>query len=469
MLEKVKKYVNKWHMIEKEDRVIVGVSGGADSVCLLFVLSELQKEIPFEMAAVHVNHGLRGEAADADEAYVKKLCTSLGVSLYSYYENVELIAKNRKQSTEEAGREVRRSYFESTMKSCNANKIALAHHKNDNAETLLFHLARGTGLRGLGGMKPVRGAYIRPFLCVTRAEIESYLREKGIEYREDATNATDEYTRNRIRNHVIPFLEKEVNPASVFHMGETMEQLQLVQDYMEGQVSEAFAACVKEVDEAAVIQEESFCKLHAAIKQLVIKELMIRMSGAEKDIEQIHVQAVLDLFEKQVGRQLDLPYQLQAKRVYEGIKILKKQEHISEEIQYDIPVKVGNQGTIFYEGQVLQYRIFENEKENENPVQKSGKCYFDCDIIQNGLIVRTRRPGDYITIHPDGRTQKLKSFFVNEKVPQEIRDRVLLLADGSHILWIVGMRSNCMYQVSNKTKCVLEVQMDKGVYYGRKN
>lgn len=469
MLEKVKKYVSKWHMIEKEDRVIVGVSGGADSVCLLFVLSELRKEIPFEIIAVHVNHGLRGKDADADEAYVKQFCSSLGVNLYSYYENVELIAKNRKQSTEEAGRDIRRAYFESTMESCKANKIALAHHKNDNAETLLFHLARGTGLRGLGGMKPVRGAYIRPFLCVTRAEIESYLHKKGIDYCEDATNGTDEYTRNRIRNHVIPFLEKEVNPASVFHMGETMEQLQLVQDYLEGQVSEVFLDCVAELEGAAVIQEMPFCKLHAAIKQLVIKELMARLSGAEKDIEQIHVQAVLELFEKQVGRQLDLPYQLQAKRVYEGVKILKKQEPISEEIQYDIPVKVGTQGSIFYKGQVLQYRIFENEKENENPVQKSGKYYFDCDIIQNGLIVRTRRPGDYITIHPDGRTQKLKSFFVNEKVPQETRDHILLLADGSHILWIVGMRTNCMYQESDKTKCVLEVQMNKGVYYGRKN
>lgn len=469
MLEKVKKYVRKWRMIEKEDRVIVGVSGGADSVCLLFVLSELQKEIPFEMYAVHVNHGLRGEAADEDEAYVKRLCTSLGVSLYSYYENVELIAKNRKQSTEEAGREVRRSCFESTMESCKANKIALAHHKNDNAETLLFHLARGTGLRGLGGMKPVRGAYIRPFLCVTRAEIESYLQENGIEYREDATNATDEYTRNRIRNHVIPFLEKEVNSASVFHMGETMEQLQLVQDYLEGQVAEAFSNCVAELDTSGVIQEEAFGKLHAALKQLVIKELMIRLSGAEKDIEQIHVQDVLDLFEKQVGRQIDLPYQLQAKRVYEGVKIVKKQEYTLEEIQYDIPIKTGNQGSVSYEGQVLQYRIFENDKENENPVQKAGKYYFDCDIIQNGLIVRTRRPGDYITIHSDGRTQKLKAFFVNEKVPQEIRDHILLLADGSHILWIVGMRTNCMYQVSNKTKCVLEVQMNTGVYYGRKN
>lgn len=469
MLEKVKRYVMKWHMIEKEDRVIVGVSGGADSVCLLFVLSELRKEIPFEITAVHVNHGLRGEAAQADEAYVQKLCDSLGISLYSYFENVELIAKNRKQSTEEAGREVRRFYFAETMKACGANKIALAHHRNDNAETMLFHLARGTGLRGLGGMKPVQGPYIRPFLCVSRAEIEEYLRKKDIFYCVDETNAADDYTRNRIRNHLIPFLEQEVNPAAVAHMGETMQQLQLVQDYMETQAEQAFSDCVVQKEEVLLIWQDKFFRYHEAIKQLLVKMAISRVSVSEKDIEQIHVQAVLELFEKQVGRQVDLPYQLQAKRVYEGVTIKKKQEVDSEAFQHEIELQVGNQGSISYENQVLHYRIFENGKENENWEQKGGKHWFDCDIIQNGLTVRTRRPGDYITIHPDGRTQKLKSFFINEKVPQEMREQILLLADGNHILWIVGMRTNCIYQVKSKTKHVLEVQVDKGVYYGRKN
>lgn len=469
MIEKVKRYMQEWHMLEKDDRVIVGVSGGADSVCLLFVLSELRKEIPFELVAVHVNHGLRGIEADKDEEYVKKICESLGVFVYSYHENVELIAKKRKQSTEEAGREVRRACFEATMKDCGANKIALAHHKNDNAETMLFHLARGTGLRGLGGMKPVQGFYIRPFLCVTRAEIESYLKEGAISYCEDATNATDVYTRNKIRNHLIPFLEKEINPAAVVHIGETMQQLQIIQDYMEKQVAEVFAQCVHEEDGNYLIWEQNFEKLHDALKSLVIKKIMFKLSKAEKDIEQIHIQDVLNLFEKQVGKQVDLPYQLQAKKVYDGVKVLKKEKNISEEMKYDIQISVGTQGSIFYEGQNLQYRIFEKLKENENGTQNGGKQWFDCDIIQNGLTVRTRCPGDYITIHPDGRTQKLKSFFINEKVPQEMRDHILLLADGSHILWIVGMRTNCLYQANSKTKHVLEVQVDKGVYYGRKN
>jgi len=471
MLEKVKRYIKKWHMIEEGDHIIVGVSGGADSVCLLFVLSEFRKTIPFEVTVVHVNHGLRGEAAAADEAYVNELCDTLSIPIYTYYENVELIAKSRKQSTEEAGREVRRFHFEAVMELCGANKIALAHHQNDNVETMLFHLARGTGLRGLGGMKPVQGKYIRPLLCLTRAEIETYLHERDIFYCEDMTNFTDEYTRNRIRNNIIPLLEKEVNSAAVLHMGETMQQLQLVQDYMDEQMKKAYRICVRETEDGFLISRTEFLGIHEALKQMIIKKVLATVSETkfEKDIEQIHVYSVRELLEKQVGKQVNLPYQLQAKRVYDGIVIRKSQKDKSGGFQQDIVLQSGNEGRIFYENQSLQYRIFINDKESANWTQNGGKQYFDCDIIQNGLIVRTRRAGDYITIHPDGRTQKLKSFFINEKVPQEMRDHILLLADGNHILWIEGMRTNCLYQVTSKTKHVLEVQVDKGVYYGRKN
>ena len=168
MLERVKQYIEKWHMLKSEDRVIVGISGGADSVCLVLILLELQKELGFDMVGVHVNHGLRGQAAKEDEEFVEKLCQRYGIACESYFENVELIAKKRKQSTEEAGREVRRECFSKAIKKYRGTKIALAHHQDDSAETMLIHLARGTGLRGLGGIAPVKGNVIRPLLCVRR-------------------------------------------------------------------------------------------------------------------------------------------------------------------------------------------------------------------------------------------------------------------------------------------------------------
>ena len=457
MIEKVKRYIKQWNMLENDDRVIVGVSGGADSVCLLFVLSEIRKMIPFEMVVVHVNHGIRGEEADEDEAYVKKLCESLHLPLEIYSENVELIAKNRKQSTEEAGREVRRACFADTMNKYQGNKVALAHHKNDNAETLLFNLSRGTGLKGLGGMRPVQGEYIRPLLCVSRPEIEQYLKERAIFYCEDRTNATDEYTRNRIRNHVIPYLEQEVNSSAVSHIGETMAQLQLVQDFLEQAAGEAFATVVKEEDGIYVIEKEKFDCLHEAIRPLIVKQILINVAGEEKDIEQVHVQSVQQLLERQNGRHLDLPYQMEARRVYEGVRIQRKKDVEEREFSYEISLDDRNLHSLECNGVRFCWRILEKWE------QKGGTYQFDCDIIQNGLTIRTRQPGDFITIHPDGRTQKLKSFFINEKIPQDKRDQLLLVADGSHILWIVGVRVGCAHQITSNTKRVLEIQVEKGV------
>ena len=457
MIEKVKRYMQEWHMLEKDDRVIVGVSGGADSVCLLFVLSEIRNMIPFDIVVVHVNHGIRGAEADADEAYVKKLCKVLNLPMESYFENVELIAKNRKQSTEEAGREVRRACFAKAMEKYQGTKVALAHHRNDNAETFLLNLARGTGLKGLGGMRAVQGVYIRPLLCVSRLEIEQYLMERAISYCEDKSNATDDYTRNRIRNHVIPYLEQEVNSSAVAHIGETMAQLQVIQDFLEQAASTAFAEAVVEEDGTCLILKDSLDSYHEAIQPLIVKAALVKAAGAEKDLEQVHVQAVQQLFSKQTGRHLDLPYQIEARRVYEGVRIQKKELPLETEIYQEIFVEEGEEQVFCCGDHRITCRMLEKRE------QKASTQGFDYDIIKNGLTIRTRRPGDYITIHPDGRTQKLKAFFINEKVPQEQRDQVLLIADGSHILWIVGMRVGCAHQITSNTKRVLEIQVEKGV------
>ena len=460
MIEKVKRYAEKWHMLKKEDRIIVGVSGGADSVCLLFVLKEIQKTIPYELFVVHVNHNLRGEAAKADEIFVEDLCAKWEIPFFAYSENVELFAKNRKQSTEEAGRNLRRACFQETAEKVNANKIALAHHRNDSVETMLLNLARGTGLKGLGGIRPVQGAYIRPLLAVSRTEIENYLQEQELSYCNDMTNESDDYTRNRIRNHIIPYMEREVNSASVQHMGDTMEQLQQIQDYMEESVNSIFDEIVAEEEDSYLVKKEAFESLHLALRPLVLKKVLGLISASEKDIEQIHLQSILELFSKQVGRCVDLPYQILAKRSYEGVKIQRRSETVQEDFVKEILLKLGEGETFWVKGKKISCKVAEKEQETYKYEQKAGKHCFDYDIIQNGVTIRTRRPGDYITIHPDGRTQKLKSFFINEKVPQELRDQVLLVADGNHIIWIVGIRVNCVYQISSNTKHVLEIHVD---------
>ena len=461
MLGKVRKFIDQYQMLSKEDCVIVGVSGGADSVCLLFVLSKLRKEIGFSMVAVHVNHGLRGKAADEDEAYVKKICAEHGILCESYFAPVELIAKNRKQSTEEAGRDVRRECFEKATEKYGATKIALAHHQNDSAETFLWNLARGTGLKGLGGIRPVNGNVIRPLLCVERSEIENYLQGAGISYCTDQTNESDVYTRNRIRNHLLPFMQGQLNEQTVRHINETMEQLRAASDFLEEQTTMFYGTCVKETDRGYVILKEPFDLVPEVVRPLLIRRVLADAAGREKDLESVHLRQLQELFSKQTGRRVDLPYGVVGCRVYEGVEVASKDEKQTdtEVVVFDLLQK---EAQFQWGSRMIRCRVLHKSQYDELTEQKSHTKWFDCDIIKNMVCFRTRRTGDYLTLHPDGGTQKLKSFFINEKIPQEQRDEILLVADESHILWIEGYRANPAYRVTEHTKHVLEISINKG-------
>lgn len=469
MLEQVKCYVKKWHMLTREDCVIVGVSGGADSVCLLLVLLELKKEIGFDVVAVHVNHGLRGAEADADEAFVKQLCEEYNVPVEVCFADVEAIAKERKQTTEEAAREVRREFFVQACRQYGGTKIALAHHQNDNAETFLFRLARGTGLKGLGGMAPVKGQFIRPLLCVDRMQIERYLYTKGISYCIDSTNESDMYARNRIRNHIIPYMQTELNGKMVEHISETMEQMRQIQDYLEQQADTYLEICVRQTDIGYLVMDNPYSQVPEVLRPMLLKKILVWICQKEKDIEGVHLRQIQDLFDKQSGRRINLPYQMEAKRVYDGVEIYQKEglrAERNEELFYDLQ----NKQAIYQWGEKkISCRILNKMQIVGETLEKSNTNQFDCAIIKNGISFRTRRPGDYITIHPDGRTQKLKAYFINEKIPQKERDKILLVADGSHILWIVGYRVNCVYQAKENSGSVLEIRVDEGEENGREN
>ena len=459
MFEKIKNYAKAHNMIKKEDCIIVGVSGGADSVCLLFVLLELQKEEGFHLVAVHVNHGLRGDEAARDEEFVKRICEENQVKCICFYEDVELLAKKWKQSTEEAGRNFRRACFEKVMQENKGTKIALAHHKNDSAETFLLNLARGTGLKGLGGISPVQGHYIRPLLCVERSDIESYVEEKGISYCTDETNAGDDYARNRVRNHVIPFMEEALNEKTVAHMDETMGYLREVQNFLEEQADEYENTCVSWGGKTVTLNKEAFLKVPNVVRPLILKRMLAKIAGKEKDLEAIHVKTLDELLEKQVGKKVDLPYGMEARRCYEGLLLCKKNEKVNDTKQ-----------ETFFTPEQQKYQFGEyhitcrliDKREIENNREKGGTEWFDYGIMDTGISFRSRQPGDYITIHDDGRTQKLKAFFINEKVPQEERDDILLITVGSHVLWACGYRRGCAYKITEHTQQVLEIKVDKG-------
>ena len=441
-------------MLQKEDSVIAGISGGADSVCLLFMLLKLQKELGFALMAVHVNHGIRGAEAERDEAYVKRLCRQWNVRLKVYRENVPAYAKEHGMTEEEAGRDIRRTCFCKVLKEWGGTKIALAHHENDNVETLLWNLCRGTGIRGLGGIAPVNDVWIRPLLCVKRREIESYLKKRGISYCTDTTNADRRYMRNRIRMDVIPYLEDCVNTESVSHMGKTMERMYELEQYILEEVGQYKESCTGWKNGRRIIRQTEYTKIPKALRDNVLHEILCETAGRRKDIEEVHVQMLRDLFTKQVGKRIDLPYGVTAIRTYEGVRFEKN----IPEASY-----AGDENELF------SIRVFDREPGNVTFPEKIYTKWFDYDIIKNTVKIRHRIAGDSIVINRYGGRKKLKQYFTDQKVPQEDRDKIWIAADGDEVLWIVGYRQSQKYQITEKTTKILEIQYYGGEENGRDN
>lgn len=467
-MKTIQKFMEKYHMIARGDRVIAGVSGGADSVCLFFVLLELRQTMGFELMAVHVNHGLRGEASDADEQFVRNLCGRFDIPLEVSRADVELIAKKRKQSLEETGRNVRREAFLTALEKYGADKVALAHHQNDNAETLLWNLCRGSGLTGLGGIRPVNGVYIRPLLCMTRAQIEQFLAEREQPYCTDATNEETEYTRNRLRHLVIPVLEKEINSRSVRHMNETMQQMQQLEAYMESQACLALQECVvRETNGCCLIRKERFLSYPRILQTYMVRACLELLHGQLADFEQIHVEQILDLFEKQTGRRICLPKQVSAERVYGGVRLCREEESCAagKKKTESAPVflQIPGETCLPEWNMVIQCRIMKKpqhfllQKIPENVYTK----WFDYDIIERSLCIRGKKAGDRITIDKAGHTKKLKAWFVNEKIPACTRAEIPLLASGDDILWIIGYRMSSAYQISERTEQILQITVSE--------
>lgn len=457
-------------MIESGDRIVAGISGGADSVCLFFALLELQKEMDFAFYAVHINHGYRGEASDRDEQFVRDLCEKYGVPLQVFSVDLESTAKKRKQSLEEAGREIRRGLFEKEMQSRNACKIALAHHENDNAETFLWNLCRGCGLHGLGGIRPVNGVYIRPLLGMTRGEIEIFLQKRQQPYCTDATNLETDYTRNKLRHLVLPVLEEQINRQTIRHMNTTMEELRELDDYVEMQVEAAYRVCVeKESDEICLIRKELLSQYPELLQNKVIFRCLTETAATQKNLGRVHVEDVRALLEKQPGRCLDLPARVRAVREYEGVRLKKiryeEEQPVKDRYTEQNAVCLAIPGTTVLPEQNLKVtcRILEKNplSEGTDIPQKTYTKWFDYDIIKKCLHIRTCQSGDWITVDGAGHRQKLKSWFVNEKIPYKQREEIPLIAEGNQILWILGYRMGSAYRISSETRRILQIDVEK--------
>lgn len=447
-------------MVEEGDRVLAAVSGGADSVCLLLVLQELQSVLGFDLRSIHIEHGIRGEESLADAAFVERLCRKIGVECATFPVDARTEAERTGCTLEEAARNLRYGILEREAREWGGAKVAIAHNREDDAETVLFHLARGSGMAGMRGILPVRGKIIRPLLHTGREEILAYLAQKGQGYCVDRTNSDPYYSRNRIRSKVLPQL-REINEGAVLHIQEWADRMKGVSDYLRRQVEAAMGMCAIRKEGGIFISEMPFFSQDEALRDEILRAALLELAGSGRDIGQVHIRLLEGLFSRQPGRRLAMPYALVAYREHGGIFLGKGEEHGAVQAEYQLRKQDLEQAQGgWVQAGPFSFRLLENVNFLGNFGQKTYTKWFDYGKIKDNLLVRHRREGDYLCFDEQGHRQKLRRYLANEKVEARKRDAIWLLADGPHILWAVGYRASSYYRIKSDTKRIMEARFD---------
>ncbi len=465
--------MNLWNMIEESDRVVLGISGGADSVALLLMLQEMQRKYNLKLYGVHVNHGIREEAV-RDAEYVQMLCESTEIPFYLYEADVPAMAKERGLSEEEMGRVYRYECFREVQKQVNANKIAVAHHMDDQAETVLFHLARGSRLVGAEGMHPVTGDVIRPLLACRKEELVLWLQERQVSWMEDCTNADDVYARNCIRNQIMPALE-QVNAQAVRHLVEFAEEMSGYRQFFKQTVDAYMQREILCESGKYVANRNHLLQQEVILAKAVIYEMLTLACGKKKDIGSIHVQSVYDLLHNQSGKKVTLPYEMIAELSYEMLTIRKSLQVNDDDTAYEVQIdwqeliERGKETAEIPlpEGKVLKLQLYVKKQcssaqwedilnaaiNSKNNYTK----YFECDTMKFALRVRNTRCEDYFVMNNKGERKKVSRYFIDKKIPVEQRGKKLVLAEESNVLWILGDRRSEIYKISKDSELIVKL------------
>ncbi|MBQ9757671.1 MAG: tRNA lysidine(34) synthetase TilS [Clostridia bacterium] len=460
VLKKVFETVCEHNMINRGERILAAVSGGADSVCMLHVLNALKTSLGFSIYCAHLNHGLRGEAADRDERFVVELCGKLDIPVFTKTVDVRAFAEKEKLTLEEAGRVLRYEFFDELSKRHRIEKIATAHNKNDNAETVLMRVFRGTGIDGLCGISYRReDGVIRPLLDTRRYEIEEYCRENNLSFCTDETNNENEYTRNKIRNELLPYLAENFNSDIVDSLFRLSENAKEDGEFLSGYARRLYERLRGPISskKPVMLHIESLSMVSRSIASRVVRIAADEAVKGAK-LEKKHIDDIFILMTKETGARLSLPKGLVAEVQYGWLTFSDSEQKIkalADDKFFFTEVSPGD--TVFVQN--LEKNIYLKTEDARTYKCKINEQALDYDKLGGRvLFLRSRRDGDRMVCFSDGRTKKIKNILIDGKVPRSDRDKILLLCTGDEVLAIVGSRVSEKYKTTKETERALVIR-----------
>lgn len=472
IIDKVLNTIKCNSLLNKGETVIAGISGGPDSVCLVHVLKNISSLYNLRIIAVHINHMLRGEEANLDEDYAREFCRKIGVEFYSDRIDVKSISKKESVSLEEAGRLARYRQFEFYAKDKDAQKIAVAHNKNDHSETILMNIIRGTGPDGLKGIQHKRDNIVRPLLDVCRFEIEDYCTLNKLNPRIDSSNLESIYTRNKIRLELIPYINKSFNIDIEESIGRTSEIISCDLAFIEEYTKNALNTCITEKKSDKIRLNVGNLKgFHDSIKNRILRNAIKAIKGNLNGIEKKHIDLLLELaLNGRTGAVICLPGKLAGEKSYDILSIFNRisnkkaaEADIGDNLEKEVVIPGmnifhANGRNYYFESSVIESHTIENlnirEYKRESKIQ-----YFDYETLKMGISLRKRKEGDVFKPVNGKGTKKLKDYFIDEKIPREERQKMLLIAKGNEIVWIVGNKTSDKFKVNENTKYILKLEL----------
>jgi tRNA(Ile)-lysidine synthase len=450
IIQKVKETIQKYSMINRGERILVGLSGGPDSVCLLTILYELMGDFKIEIHASYIDHGLRDDETPREINFCKDLCARLNIPFHTRRVEVKEHVRLHGGNIQEVARDLRYSALAEIAENIKAQKIALGHNADDLTETVIMNLIRGSGMKGLTGIPPVRGMIIRPLIEVERREIEAYLNERGQSFLMDSSNLKDEYTRNYLRRNIIPHM-KEINPSLINDICRMAEILRDEEAYLDLKTTKTLMRLISRKSDDTI---ELFLSPLETVETPILRRVLRRAVDAVKGLRGIsfaNIEDIIQLIKKgESGDRIYLPHGIRAIREYSILKIT------SRPVQRLGTYTLNPPGTVLLKesGHIIEARI---EPAIEKRPSGKNEIILDADRMTFPLVIRARKDGDYFYPLGFGKRKKIHDFFIDEKVPRDERDTVPIVVSGDDIVWVAGYRGDERYKVTEKTERYLRL------------